>query len=98
MDETLSRIALDLSGRPYVVWQVEFNRDKVGDIDTELFREWFYAFAFNLRANLHAENLYGTNNHHIIESCFKALALSLRKAIEIDQRKKDQIPSTKGSL
>ena len=98
MDETLTRVALDVSGRPYVVWNVDFSRDKVGDMDTELFREWFYAFAFNLGANLHVENLYGTNCHHIVESCFKGLANSLKQVCKIDSRSADQIPSTKGSL
>jgi imidazoleglycerol-phosphate dehydratase len=98
MDETLTRVVVDLSNRPYVVWNVEFKRDKVGDMDTELFREWFYAFAMNAGMNLHIENLYGTNNHHIVESCFKGLARALRQAIEIDPRKRDQLPSTKGML
>jgi len=98
MDETLSRVALDISGRPYFIWKVEFTKPKLGDMDTELFREWFQAFAFNAGMTLHVENLYGENNHHIVESCFKALARSLRDAITIDQRKKDEIPSTKGSL
>jgi imidazoleglycerol-phosphate dehydratase len=98
MDETLSRVVLDISGRPYMVWDVNFKRDKIGEMDTELFREWFYAFAFNLGANLHVKNLYGENAHHIIESCFKALALSLREACKINDRVSNQIPSTKGSL
>jgi imidazoleglycerol-phosphate dehydratase len=98
MDETLSRVALDLSGRPYFVWKVEFSKPKLGDMDTELFREWFQAFAFAAGATLHVENLYGVNNHHIIESCYKGLARSLRAAVEIDARKKDDIPSTKGTL
>jgi len=98
MDETLSRVSLDISGRPYMVWDVSFKRDKIGDMDTELFREWFYAFAFNIGANLHVKNLYGENAHHIIESCFKALALSLREALAINPRSKNKIPSTKGSL
>lgn len=98
MDETLTRVALDISNRPYLIWNVEFVRDKVGDMDTELFKEWFQAFAFNAGLTLHVENLYGTNNHHIIESCYKALAKALRAAVEIDPRKADSIPSTKGSL
>ncbi len=98
MDETLTRVALDISNRPYLIWKVDFARDKVGEMDTELFKEWFQAFAFNAGITLHVENLYGTNNHHIVESCYKGLARSLRAAVEIDQRKKDEVPSTKGKL
>ncbi|WP_259781846.1 imidazoleglycerol-phosphate dehydratase HisB [Aestuariispira ectoiniformans] len=98
MDETLSRVSLDLSNRPYLVWKVNFTRDKLGDFDTELFKEWFQAFAQSSGMNLHVENLYGENNHHIIESCFKGLARALRVAIEIDPRKADEVPSTKGTL
>ncbi len=98
MDETLTRVVIDLSGRIYPVWKCEFRRDKIGDMDSELFREWFFAFASAVGCNLHVENLYGINNHHIIESCFKGLARSLRQAIEIDERKKDAIASTKGVL
>lgn len=98
MDETLTRVALDLSGRPYFVWKVEFTKPKLGEMDTELFREWFQAFAFAAGATLHVENLYGVNNHHIIESCYKGLARALREAIAIDPRKSDAIPSTKGTL
>lgn len=98
MDETLTRVAIDLSGRIYPVWKCQFNRDKIGEMDTELFREWFFAFASAVGCNLHVENLYGINNHHIIESCFKGLARSLRQAVEIDERKKDAIASTKGVL
>jgi imidazoleglycerol-phosphate dehydratase len=98
MDETLSRVALDISGRPYFIWKVNFTKPKLGDMDTELFREWFQAFAFNAGLTLHVENLYGENTHHIVESCFKALARSLREAISIDARKSDDIPSTKGVL
>ena len=98
MDETLSRVALDLSGRPYFIWKVNFTKPKLGDMDTELFREWFQAFAFNSGMTLHVENLYGENNHHIVESCYKGLARSLRDAISIDPRKSDEIPSTKGTL
>ena len=98
MDETLTRVALDLSGRPYFVWKVEFSKPKLGDMDTELFREWFQACASQAGTTLHIENLYGINNHHIVESCFKGLARALRKAIEIDPRKADAVPSTKGVL
>ena len=98
MDETLARVALDVSGRPFLVWKVEFNRDKVGEMDTELFREWFQAFAMNAGITLHVETLYGDNNHHIAESAFKALARALRDAVEIDPRARDRIPSTKGTL
>ncbi len=98
MDETLTRVALDASNRPYLIWKVDFRRDKLGEMDTELFKEWFQAFAQNAGLTLHVENLYGTNNHHIVESCFKALARALREAIQIDPRKADAVPSTKGSL
>lgn len=98
MDETLSRVALDLSGRPYFIWKVEFTKPKLGEMDTELFREWFQAFAFAAGATLHVENLYGVNNHHIVESCYKGLARTLRIATTIDPRKGDEIPSTKGTL
>ena len=98
MDETLTRCAIDVSGRPYLIWQVEFSRDKVGEMDTELFREWFQAFAQNAGITLHIATPYGENNHHIAETCFKALARTLRKAVEIDPRQADRIPSTKGSL
>ena len=98
MDETLTRVTLDASNRPYLIWKVEFSRDKLGTMDTELFKEWFQAFAQNAGLTLHVETLYGTNNHHIVESCYKALARALRAAIEIDPRKADQIPSTKGKL
>lgn len=98
MDETLSRVALDLSGRPYFIWNVEFSKPKLGDMDTELFREWFQAFAFAAGATLHVENLYGVNNHHIVESCYKGIARALRTAIDIDPRKSGDIPSTKGTL
>lgn len=98
MDETLSKVSIDLSGRPYFVWKVEFSTQKLGDMDTELFREWFQAFAFAAGATLHVENQYGVNNHHIVESCYKALARALRVAIDIDPRKADDIPSTKGTL
>ena len=98
MDETLTRVALDISNRPYLIWKVDFTRDKLGEMDTELFREWFQAFAFNAGLTLHVENLYGVNNHHIVESSYKGLARALRQAIEIDPRKADAIPSTKGTL
>ena len=98
MDEALTRVALDCSNRPYLIWNVEFTRDKLGDMDTELFREWFQGFAQAAGLTLHVENLYGDNNHHIVESAFKALARSLRAAIEIDPRKSEAIPSTKGVL
>lgn len=98
MDGTLTRVVLDVSGRPFLVWKVEFTRDKVGEMDTELFREWFQAFAMNAGITLHVETFYGDNNHHVAESAFKALARALRDAVEIDQRAADRIPSTKGTL
>jgi imidazoleglycerol-phosphate dehydratase len=98
MDETLTQVALDLSNRPYLIWKVQFSRDKIGDMDTELFKEWFQAFAQAAGVTLHIQNHYGENCHHIIESTFKALARALRQAIEIDPRKADAIPSTKGTL
>lgn len=98
MDETLTRAALDVSGRPYLIWQVEFSRPKVGDLDTELFREFFQAFSQNAGITLHITNHYGDNNHHIAETCFKAVARALRNAIEPDPRQIGIIPSTKGSL
>ena len=98
MDETLSRVVVDCSNRPYLVWKVSFPNDKVGEMDTELFKEWFQAFAQNSGITLHIENLYGENSHHIIESCFKGLARSIREAVQIDSKRKNQIPSTKGSL
>lgn len=98
MDETLTRVALDCSNRPYLIWKVNFTRAKLGEMDTELFKEWFQAFAQAGGVTLHVENLHGENNHHIVESCFKALARSLRQAIEIDPRKADAVPSTKGVL
>lgn len=98
MDETLTRVALDLSNRPYLVWKVAFSQDTLGTMDTELFKEWFYAFAQAAGVTLHVETLYGVNNHHIVESCFKALARALREAIAIDPRKADAVPSTKGTL
>ena len=98
MDETLSRVSLDASNRPYLIWRVEFSKPKLGDMDTELFKEWFQAFAQGAGLTLHVENFYGDNNHHIVESCFKALARALREAITIDPRKADAVPSTKGVL
>ena len=98
MDETLSRVALDLSNRPYLIWKVAFTRDKLGQMDTELFKEFFQAFAQSAGMTLHVETLYGENNHHIVESCFKGLARALRQAITIDPRKADAVPSTKGTL
>ncbi|MEG6508063.1 imidazoleglycerol-phosphate dehydratase HisB [Methyloligella sp. 2.7D] len=98
MDETLTRVAVDVSGRPFLVWEVEFSRAKVGEMDTELFREWFQAFAQNAGITLHVTNLYGENNHHIAETCYKALARALRQAIAIDERQAGRVPSTKGQL
>ncbi|HMF22203.1 MAG TPA: imidazoleglycerol-phosphate dehydratase HisB [Pseudolabrys sp.] len=98
MDEALTRVALDISGRPFLVFKAEFVRDKVGSFDTELVQEWFQAFAMNAGITLHAECLYGGNDHHIAESCFKGLARALRAAVAIDPRAKDEVPSTKGSL
>ncbi len=97
MDETLSRAAIDISGRPFLVWNVDFPRQKIGEMDTELFEEFFRAFAFAAGVTLHIENLYGTNSHHIIESCFKAVARALRAAVETDPRKADAVPSTQGT-
>jgi imidazoleglycerol-phosphate dehydratase len=98
MDEALTRCAIDVSGRPYLVWKVEFSRAKIGEFDTELFREFFHAFAQNAGITLHIETLYGRNNHHIAETCFKGLARALRAAMAIDPRQGKRVPSTKGSL
>ena len=98
MDETLTRVALDLSNRPYLIWKVKIARPKLGEMDTELFKEWFQAFSQSAGITLHVENVYGDNSHHIIESCFKGLARSLRGALAIDKRTKNKIPSTKGVL
>jgi imidazoleglycerol-phosphate dehydratase len=98
MDEALTRVAIDISGRPFLVFKSVFSRDKIGTFDTELVREWFQAFAINAGITLHVETLYGTNDHHISESCFKGLARALRAAVAIDPRAKDEVPSTKGSL
>jgi imidazoleglycerol-phosphate dehydratase len=98
MDETLTRVTLDASNRPYLIWRVKFPRPKIGEMDTELFKEWFQAFAQAAGLTLHVDNLYGENSHHIVESCFKGLARALRDAVEIDPRKADAVPSTKGVL
>lgn len=98
MDETLSRVALDVSGRPYLVWKVKLKVEKLGEMDTELFKEWFQGFAQSAGITLHVENIYGDNSHHIIESCYKGLAKALRSAFEIDPRQRDSIPSTKGTI
>jgi imidazoleglycerol-phosphate dehydratase len=98
MDETLTRVAIDVSGRPYLVWRVKFTRPKLGEMDTELFKEWFQAFAQAAGITMHVENLYGENNHHIVESCFKGLARALRTAVTIDARSSTDVPSTKGVL
>jgi imidazoleglycerol-phosphate dehydratase len=98
MDEALTRVAVDISGRPFLVFKAEFGRDKVGAFDTELVREWFQAFAINAGITLHVETLYGSNDHHIAESCFKGLARALRAAVAIDPRAAGEVPSTKGRL
>jgi len=98
MDETLTRVTMDLSNRPYLIWKVKLKVEKLGEMDTELFKEWFQAFAQAAGITLHVENVYGDNSHHIIESCFKGLARSLREAIEVDKRIKNKVPSTKGVL
>jgi imidazoleglycerol-phosphate dehydratase len=98
MDETLSRVALDISGRPYFVWKVDFTTTRLGEWDTELIEHWFQSFGQAAGLTLHVENLYGSNNHHIVESCFKGLARALRQGVEIDPRKADSVPSTKGIL
>ncbi len=98
MDEALTRVAIDVSGRPYLIWRVEFTRPKLGEMDTELFREWFQAFAQNAGITLHIENVYGDNNHHIAETCYKGLARALRTAVAPDPRQAGRVPSTKGSL
>ena len=98
MDETLTRVALDVSNRPYLIWKMDLKVEKLGEMDTELFKEWFQAFSQAAGITLHVENLYGDNSHHKIESCFKALARSLKEALEIDKRIKTSIPSTKGKL
>ena len=98
MDETLTRVAIDVSNRPYLIWKVKLKVEKLGEMDTELFKEWFQAFSQAAGITLHIENVYGDNSHHIIESCFKGLARSLREALEIDKRIKNKVPSTKGVL
>ena len=98
MDETLTRVAIDVSNRPYLIWNVKLKVERLGEMDTELFKEWFQAFSQAAGITLHVENIYGDNSHHIIESCFKGLARSLRVALEIDLKNKSTIPSTKGSL
>ena len=98
MDETLTRVALDISGRPYLVWNVALTTTRLGEWDTEMIEHWFHSFAQSAGLTLHVETLYGANNHHIVESCYKALARALRQAVEIDPRKSDAIPSTKGLL
>jgi len=98
MDECLTRVALDISGRPWLVWKTRFTVTRLGDLDTELIEHWFHSFAQAAGITLHVETLYGTNNHHIVESAFKGLARALRAAVEIDPRKGDAIPSTKGTL
>ena len=98
MDETLTRVSMDISNRPYLIWKVDLKVEKLGEMDTELFKEWFQAFSQAAGITLHVENLYGDNSHHKVESCFKGLARSLRAALEIDPKNKKVIPSTKGSL
>ena len=98
MDETLTRVAIDVSNRPYLIWKVKLKVEKLGEMDTELFKEWFQAFSQAAGITLHIENVYGENSHHIIESCFKGLARSLREAVEIDKRVKNKVSSTKGVL
>ena len=98
MDETLTRVVVDISGRPFLVFKAAFPRDKIGEFDTELVREWFQAFAIHAGVTLHVETLYGDNSHHIAESCFKGLARALRTAVAIDPKAAGEIPSTKGSL
>jgi len=98
MDETLTRVTMDVSNRPYLIWKVKLKVEKLGEMDTELFKEWFQAFSQAAGITLHVENVYGDNSHHIIESCFKGLARSLREAIEVDKRIKNKVPSTKGVL
>ena len=98
MDETLTRVVIDVSNRPYLIWKVKLKVEKLGEMDTELFKEWFQAFSQAAGITLHIENVYGDNSHHIIESCFKGLARSLREALEIDKRIKNKVPSTKGVL
>ena len=98
MDETLTRVTIDVSNRPYLIWKAKLKIEKLGEMDTELFKEWFQAFSQSAGITLHVENIYGDNSHHIVESCYKGLARSLRQALEIDKRIKHRIPSTKGKL
>jgi imidazoleglycerol-phosphate dehydratase len=98
MDETLSRVSLDLSNRPYLVWKVKLAVEKLGEMDTELFKEWYHAFSQSAGITLHVENIYGDNSHHIIESCYKGLARALREAVTVDPRAGNIIPSTKGTI
>ena len=98
MDETLSRVSLDVSNRPYLIWKIDLKVEKLGEMDTELFKEWFQAFSQSAGITLHVENIYGENSHHKIESCFKGLARSLKEALTIDKRIKNSVPSTKGKL
>ena len=98
MDETLSRVSLDLSNRPYLVWNLKLAVEKLGEMDTELFKEWYHAFAQSAGITLHVENIYGDNSHHIIESCYKGLARALREAVTVDPRAENVIPSTKGTI
>jgi imidazoleglycerol-phosphate dehydratase len=98
MDETLSRVSIDVSNRPYLIWKVSLKVEKLGEMDTELFKEWFQAFSQSAGVTLHVENIYGENSHHKIESCYKGLARSLKDALTIDKRIKNSVPSTKGTL
>jgi imidazoleglycerol-phosphate dehydratase len=98
MDEALTRVAIDVSGRPFLVFRTAFQRDKIGSFDTELVREWFQAFAMNAGLTVHVETFYGSNDHHVAESCFKGLARALRDAVAIDPRAAHEVPSTKGRL
>ena len=98
MDETLTRVSLDISNRPYLIWNVDLKVEKLGEMDTELFKEWFHAFAQSAGITLHVENIYGDNSHHKIESCYKGLARALREAVQVDQRAENVIPSTKGTI
>ena len=98
MDETLSRVSLDISNRPYLVWNVKLAVEKLGEMDTELFKEWYHAFSQSAGITLHVENIYGENSHHIIESCYKGLARALRDAVQVDPRAQNIIPSTKGTI
>ena len=98
MDETLSRVSLDISNRPYLIWKVKLTVEKLGEMDTELFKEWYHAFSQSAGITLHVENIYGENSHHIIESCYKGLARALRDAVQVDPRAQNIIPSTKGTI